>query len=131
MPKRRARRGRKPSIWIAAEKLTDIRRTLRSLGTEITRLQQRLRALDQYYSRDISQPTSKSTKTTRSGPNVRDLSYDVLVKARKGLPIRDLAEKVTRVRGNKSGQQFAQNLAVALSKDKRFKRVDRGVYALR
>ena len=57
------------------------------------------------------------------------MAFVALRKSRKALPIRELAEKVMRARGKKSGRQFAQNLAVALGKDRRFKRVDRGVYA--
>ena len=129
MPRGRSTRGRKPSIGVAADKLTEIRRTLRSLETEISRLQKRLKSLDAYYSRQVQ--TSRTARSSRRGPNVRDIAFDALRKSRKGMPIRQLAEKVMRARGKKSGRQFAQNLAVALGKDRRFKRVDRGVYAAR
>jgi hypothetical protein len=131
MPRRRSARGRKPSIGVAADKLTEIRRTLRSLGTEIVRLQQRLKSLDTYYSRQVQATAARSAKPSRRGPNVRDLAFDTLRRSKKALPIHVLAEKVMRARGKKSGQQFAQNLSVALGKDRRFKRVDRGVYAAR
>lgn len=45
--------------------------------------------------------------------------------------MKELARRVVKARGEGSGKQFAQNLAVALGKDRRFKRVERGVYALR
>jgi hypothetical protein len=129
MPKRRGTRGRKPSIGIAADKLTEVRRTLRSLGTELQRLQTRLRSLDAYYSRQVSRPSGNGAGSNHTRPNVRDLAYAILKKSRKGLPIQELAGRVVNVRGRRSGAQFAQNLAVALGKDSRFKRIDRGIYA--
>ena len=46
MPRRRSTRGRKPSIGVAADKLTEIRGTLRALGTQLGRVQQKLKSLD-------------------------------------------------------------------------------------
>jgi hypothetical protein len=130
MPGRSAR-GRKPSIGVAAAKLTEIRRTLRALSTEVRRLQERLRTLDIFYSRQTAAVSAGRTRQSRRGPNVRDIAYQVLRRSRKGLPIQELAAEVVRRRGRKSGRQFAQNLAVALGKDDRFRRIDRGVYAAR
>jgi hypothetical protein len=131
MPERRSTRGRKPSIGVAAAKLTEVRRTLRALSTEIRRLQQRLRALDSFYSKQTAALSAGKARQSRRGPNVRDIAYQVLRRTRNGLPIQDLAAEVIRRRGRKSGRQFAQNLAVALGKDDRFRRIDRGVYAAR
>lgn len=130
MPGRRSARGRKPSIGVAAAKLTDVRRSLRALSTELRRLQERLKSLDTFYSKQVAAGSSRE-RQSRRGPNVRDIAYDVLRRSRRGLPIQDLAAEVIRRRGRKSGRQFAQNLAVALGKDTRFRRIDRGVYAAR
>ena len=135
MAKRQSPRGRKPSIAVATRKLVDMRRMLKALVTETIRLQERLNSLDSFYSKHsgIARAGDQASANGRSrrGPNVRDLAYATLKRGRKALPIRDLAQKVIRARGGKAGQQFAQNLSVALGRDPRFKRVERGVYGLR
>lgn len=129
----KAKRGRKPSIAVASTQVVEMSRALRGLMTEMRRLRKRLALLDAFYSNQGRTRTalSKRTPQSRRGPNVRDLAHDVLKKTRKALPIRELARRVTRARGGRAGQQFAQNLSVALGRDRRFKRVERGVYGLR
>jgi hypothetical protein len=70
-------------------------------------------------------------QTSKRRPNVRDLAHDVLKKSKKPLHIQELAKRVSRGRRQRSGVMFAQNLGIALGKDRRFKRVDRGIYGLR
>jgi hypothetical protein len=127
------RRGRKPSIAVATAQVIDLGRTVRTLATDLRRLQTRLRFLDAYYSSQskAAASTTRTSRRSRRGPNVRDLAHDVLKKTRKALPIQELARRVTRARGGRAGKQFAQNLGIALGKDRRFKRVERGVYGLR
>jgi hypothetical protein len=70
------RRGRKPSIGVAEAHLSEIRKTLKALVTETSRLQQRLKMLDAFYTNGRSQSASLPAGTprkTRRGPNVRDL----------------------------------------------------------
>ena len=129
---KRSTRGRKPSIAVAAGKVMEIRREMKSLTTALARIQDHLNNLDAYYSnpRNLAAPSASTPRSTGKGrgPNVRDHAYRIL-KGRKSLPIQDLAKRVARARGGKAGAQFAQNLGVALSKDGRFKKVERGVYA--
>jgi len=131
MPGRKSRRGRMPSIGVPRKKLQEIKKTLKSVVTEMLRVEERLMSLEKVYRQArLAGPAATQTRRPR-GPNVRDLAYDVLKTARKALPIQDLARQVTRARHGKTGRQFAQNLSVALGQDRRFKRVERGVYGLR
>lgn len=134
MPNRKSSRGRKPDIQVAAKKLHEIRRTCKALVTELSRLEDRLNALDAFYRRNSltasAQPSGSRPGRSR-GPNVRDLAHNVLSKNRRGLPISDLSEKVATLKGGQVGAKFTLNLAAALMRDSRFRRMDRGVYGLR
>jgi hypothetical protein len=129
----RGRRGRMPSIRVTAHKVHEMRRTLKALSTELRRVEQRLRSLDSFYRkmRFGTVTPAASRPGRRSGINVRDLSFKILKGSRRGLPISEIAGRVARIRGGQVGARFTQNLGIALMRDRRFKRVDRGVYALR
>lgn len=139
MPKRLiARPGRKPSIGTATERVRQLRRTLKALVTEMSRLEARLDELDHYYTRLAKEKAriivvqSPRTATLRGrGPNVRDMAHEILLKSKNPLPIVQLAQRVERAKGGQSGAHFVQNLAAALAKDRRFTRAARGVYGLR
>lgn len=133
-----SRRGRIPSIGTAAGKVRGLRRNLKSLVTEMQRLEDRLAMLDTYYrSRRTSLSNGHGTRVgTRSGlrgrgPNVRDVAHEILSRSKKPLPITELADKVVRQKGGDAGDNFVQNLGAALYRDRRFRRVGRGVYGLR
>lgn len=133
-----SRRGRTPSISTAATKVRGLRRNLKSLVTEMQRLEDRLAMLDTYYrSRRGSVAAGAGVRTgTRTGlrgrgPNVRDVAHDILAKSRKPLTITELADKVVKEKGGEAGENFVQNLGAALYRDRRFRRVGRGVYGLR
>lgn len=129
------RRGRKPSIGTATDRVRNFRRTLKALVTELGRLETRLDDLDRYYSRLArqEQPAAAVGRPTLRGrgPNVRDTAFEILRTSKHALPIVKLAERVKKVKGGSSGKAFVQNLGAALAKDKRFRRVERGVYGLR
>jgi hypothetical protein len=134
----RSRRGRIPSIGTAAGKVRGLRRNLKSLVTEMQRLEDRLAMLDTYYrSRQGAVANGRAGRTgTRSGlrgrgPNVRDVAHDILARSRKPLPITELADMVVKQKGGTAGENFVQNLGAALYRDRRFRRVGRGVYGLR
>jgi len=126
-------RGRRPSIGVATAQVVDLSRTVRTLSTDLRRLKKRLQLLDAYYARATTiRGSGVRTRTaSRRGPNVRDLAHEVLTRTKKPLPIQDLAKKVSKARGGRPGRMFAQNLGLALGKDRCFKRVERGVYGLR
>lgn len=133
-----SRRGRKPSIGIANEKVHDVRRTLKTLVTELGRVEARLSELDRYYTRlaaEKAQVVVVERKVGSSprgrGANVRDVAFEVLKKKGKPLSIAELAPKVLKVKGGTAGDHFVQNLGAALMKDRRFRRVGRGVYGVR
>lgn len=133
-----AKRGRKPSIGTATERVRQLRRTLKSLVTEMSRLEIRLDELDHYYTRMAREKArvvvlkSRGPSTLRGrGPNVRDVAFEILKRAKGPLPIIQLAKRVHGSKGGRPGQHFAQNLGAALVKDRRFKREGRGVYGLR
>lgn len=132
------RRGRKPSIGIANEKVREVRRTLKTLVTELGRVEARLFELDRYYTRLAAHKAQvviverKIGLSPRGrGANVRDVAFEILQRKGKSLPIAELAPKVLKVKGGAAGDHFTQNLGAALMKDKRFRRVGRGVYAVR
>ena len=79
MAKRQLRRGRKPSIAVAAGKLVDMRRMLKALVTETHRLQRRLNTLDSFYSKQPAVARtggqSSTNGSSRRGPNVREAEH--------------------------------------------------------
>jgi hypothetical protein len=133
----RSRRGRIPSIGTAASKVRGLRRNLKSLVTEMARLEDRLAMLDTYYrSRRAVMANGPARGMRRQGlrgrgPNVRDVAHDILAKSRQPMPITELAERVVKQKGGDAGENFVQNLGAALYRDRRFRRVGRGVYGLR
>jgi hypothetical protein len=134
----RSRRGRIPSIGTAAGKVRGLRRNLKSLVTEMQRLEDRLAMLDSYYrsrramlaNGGSGRPVSRTGLRGR-GPNVRDVAHDILARNRKPMPITELADRVVREKGGQAGENFVQNLGAALYRDRRFRRIGRGVYGLR
>jgi hypothetical protein len=133
----RSRRGRKPSILTAAARAHGLRRSLKSLVTEVQRLERRLRMLDSYYR---SQHLALKSRAGRPagpgglrgrGPNVRDAAFKILSRLRRPAPISDLARKVIKLKRGRPGANFVQNLGAALQRDRRFKRAGRGLYGVR
>lgn len=106
--------GRKPSIGSAKEKVHEVRRTLKTLVTELGRVKARLSELDRYYTRlaaEKAQVVVVERKVGSSprgrGANVRDVAFEILQKKGRSLPIAQLAPKVLKVKGGSAGDHFA------------------------
>ncbi len=127
------RRGRAPSVLTVAEKVRELRRTLKSLITESSRIEEKLRSLDSYYRalKPAARNSGPGAGLRGRGPNVRDVAYEILSARKKPMEIRELAERVCRKKGGEAGENFVQNLGAALHRDSRFKRFGRGVYGKR
>ena len=132
------RRGRKPSIGTAAAKIHTVRRSLKGLVTELARIENRLDDLDKYYARLTSKRgrgsndgATKDGSARGRGPNIRDLAAETLKRARKPMPLREIASRVLKAKRSKGGTYFVQNLGIALGSDRRFKRSGRGISTLR
>ncbi len=128
-------RGRRPSISAASAHAGDLRRQLKTLITHCRHLEKRLLGLDVYYRsfgrREKVARHAKTRGLRGRGPNIREVSYRILKSSGKPMALRTLAEQVVREKKGQPGEYFAQNLGVALTRDRRFKRVEPGVYGLR
>lgn len=142
----RAVRGRVPSLESATERARELRKGLRALVSELGRLESRLRTLDtlykkrqDYYRKALADaadivahvPRSPAKALRGRGPNVREVAFGLLKKHRSPMPIQKLADMVIREKGGDPGANFVQNLGAALQRDRRFRRMARGVYGLR
>jgi hypothetical protein len=134
-----SRRGRRPSLKVAAHKASRIQGYLKSLTEDVADLEQRLLRLDNLLeaSRKAEAQRKKANRRPRTagirgkGPNVRDVAHEILVKRRKPMGIQELADAVLKKKPGYAGAHFTQNLGAALAKDARFKRVGRGTYSAR
>lgn len=142
----RAVRGRVPSIESAIERAHELRKGLRTLAGDMGRLEARLKTLDalykkrqNYYRKTMAEAAHLVARAPRNpgqalrgrGPNVCEVAYVVLKKHRGQLPIQKLADLVIREKGGDPGANFVQNLGAALLRDRRFRRIARGVYGLK
>ena len=134
-----SRRGRRPSLKVAARKAGKLQQNLRGLLEELGDLERRLLRLEQLLeaSRRAEREKMKKKRAARSagirgkGPNVRDLAYQLLVRRKKPLGIQEISDFVLQGKKGKAGANFTQNLGAALARDGRFHRVGRGVYAVK
>ncbi len=133
------RRGRRPSLKVAARKTDKIQRDVVSLLEDLKDLQERLLRLDTLLeaSRRADQQKAKIRAKTSSrgirgkGPNVRDVAYQLLARRKKPMGIQEISDFVLRSKKGKAGANFTQNLGAALARDPRFVRVGRGTYTVR
>jgi hypothetical protein len=136
---RLSRRGRRPSLKVAARKAGKLQQNVRSLLGELEDLEHRLVRLEQLLeaSRRSEREKLKKKRAARSagirgkGPNVRDLAYQLLARRKKPLGIQEISDFVLRGKKGKAGANFTQNLGAALARDSRFQRVGRGVYSVK
>src|SRR5262245_16416186 len=125
-----SRRGRKPSIAIASSRTRELRKVLNGVVSQLAELEDRLDGLEKYYSRLVQDLGRSKPSATRSGgfrgrgPNVKEVALVILGKSKKPLPIQELAARVQRVKGQRTGSHFAQNLGAALARDRRFRRTE-------
>lgn len=142
----RAVRGRVPSLESATERARELRKGLRALVGDLARLELRLRTLDalytkrqNYYRKALAEAAKLVAQTPRTsgkalrgrGPNVREVALGLLKKNKSPMSIQKLADLVIREKGGDPGANFVQNLGAALQRDRRFRRMARGVYGLR
>lgn len=132
------RRGRPPSLKVAARKAKKLRTELRSIRDGLADLEERLLRLDSLLQasrkaeRERARERAERTAGIRGrGPNVRDLAYQILSRRRKPMGIQDLAGQVLKSKNGKAGGNFTQNLGAALARDPRFERVGRGLYTIK
>ena len=132
-----SRRGRRPSLKVAARRANKLQKDVKSLLADLEDLENRLIRLETLLeaSRKAEKEKARRKKTSRSagirgkGPNVRDIAYQILLRRRKPLGIQEISRQVLKAKKGKAGDNFTQNLGAALARDKRFERVGRGVYA--
>ena len=133
------RRGRRPSLKVAARRVNKLQKDAKSLLTELHDLEDRLVKLEALMeaSRKADREKAKRRAATRArgirgkGPNVRDLAHQILLRRRKPMGIQEIARQVLRVKKGKPGENFTQNLGAALARDPRFRRVGRGTYTVK
>ncbi|HDY65337.1 MAG TPA: hypothetical protein ENH84_03770 [Phycisphaerae bacterium] len=115
-------------------------RKLKTLTTRRSKLTVQLSAIDRLIAKlggeDIpgkkgrAKPTPKRRKRARNKQSLADVLTSVL-KSKRGVRVAE-ASKLALSAGYKSAsKQFANIVSQALSTDKRFKKVSRGVYALK
>jgi hypothetical protein len=132
-----ARRGRLPRIGTAARKTSALKRSLKSMLRDIDLLEERLAMLDKFYRDREKMHASRREKRSPGtglrgrGSNVRDVAFELLSKKKKPMNIARLAEAVIKVKGGRPGANFTQNLGAALLRDRRFRRMGRGLYGVR
>jgi hypothetical protein len=133
------RRGRRPSLRVAARKAEKLQRDVRSILNELSDLQERLTRLDALIEASRKAEKQKARQRAGSnnrgirgrGPNVRDIAYQYLSRRRKAMGIQEIAAHVLRSKKGKAGANFTQNLGAALARDSRFVRVGRGIYTVK
>lgn len=133
------RRGRRPSLNVAARKAGKIQNDLRGVLDDLEDLQRRLIRLEVLLEASRKAEREKAKARSRStargirgkGPNVRDVAFAILARRRKSMSIQEIANLVLRAKKGEAGENFTQNLGAALARDSRFLRSGRGTYALK
>lgn len=133
-----SRRGRPPSLTVAARKTNKIQKNVKDLLGDLQDLERRLKRLESllHASRKAERERAKrrvaNNKGIRGkGPNVRDVAYQVLSRRRKPMGIQEISNQVLKIKRGAAGGNFTQNLGAALARDKRFTRVGRGMYTVK
>jgi hypothetical protein len=133
------RRGRRPSLHVAARKTGLIQRNVRSVLSDLEDLQSRLLRLETLLEAHRQAERERARRRSRvsqrgirgKGPNVRDLAFQVLARRRKPMEIQEISRTVLRLKKGNPGANFTQNLGAALARDRRFSRIGRGVYTVK
>lgn len=135
-----SRRGRRPSLKVAARKAGKIQSDLRALVADLEDLQRRLLRLETLLEASRRAEREKAKRRAKAnakgirgkGPSVSDLAAQILARRRKPMSIQDISKQVLRAKkGGEPGENFTQNLGAALARDGRFYRAGRGTYALK
>lgn len=133
-----SRRGRPPSLTVAARKTNRLQQNVRELLQDLEDLESRLVRLESLITagrkadRERAKVRAAKNRSIRGrGPNVRDVAYQVLARRKKPMGIQELSDQVLKVKKGVPGDNFTQNLGAALARDRRFNRVGRGLYTIR
>jgi hypothetical protein len=132
------RRGRPPSLKVAARKTLRLQDSVRGLLSDLEDLEKRLLRLEALLeagrkaARERARVRRAQSKGIRGkGPNIRDIAYQVMARRKKPMGIQEISDLVLRAKKGEAGGHFTQNLGAALARDKRFTRVSRGVYSVK
>ena len=137
-PRALSRRGRPPSLSVAARRTSKLQQNVRDLLTDLEDLERRLIRLNGLL--EANRKTERERARMRSanhrgirgkGPNVRDVAFQILQRRRRPMTIQELSEQVLKQKNGSAGENFTQNLGAALARDRRFSRVGRGQYTVR
>lgn len=133
-----SRRGRPPSLSVAARRTSKLQQNVRDLLNGLEDLEKRLLRLDilleanRKVERERARVRSANHRGIRGkGPNVRDVAFQILLRRRRPMTIQELSDQVLREKRGAAGENFTQNLGAALARDRRFSRVGRGQYTVR
>ena len=133
-----SRRGRPPSLSVAARRTSKLQQNVKDLLNGLEDLEKRLLRLDilleanRKLERERARVRSANHRGIRGkGPNVRDVAFQILLRRRRPMTIQELSEQVLREKRGAAGDNFTQNLGAALARDRRFSRVGRGQYTVR
>jgi hypothetical protein len=133
-----SRRGRPPSLKVAARKASKLQSDVRGLLIDLEDLERRLVRLETLLeaSRAAERERARVRRARNSGirgkgPNVRDIAFQVLARRKKPMGIQEISAQVLRVKKGRPGGNFTQNLGAALARDRRFSRVGRGQYTIK
>jgi len=138
MPRKIPRRGRPPSLAVAARKTKKLRHQVEDVIGELDDLEKRLLRLEALLKASREADRERSLKRSQNhrgirgkGPNVRDVAFQLLSRRKKPMSIQDIAEFVLKSKKGQAGANFTQNLGAALARDPRFTRAGRGLYAVK
>lgn len=132
MARRKIRTGVRTSIRTIKTMAALFRKAANLLMTEAARLKNtdaRIRRLRT----EVKQKSVRKSRVTRGmkgGVSTADIAFQILSARKKPMDIQTLATRVIAKKKGKPGEHFTQNLAAAMMRDKRFKRMGRGVYGL-
>ena len=133
-----SRRGRPPSLAVAARRTSKLQANVRDLLEGLEDLESRLLRLDglleatRKAEREKARERAANQKGIRGkGPNVRDVAYQILARRRRPMGIQEISSQVLKTKKGSPGDNFTQNLGAALARDSRFLRVGRGQYAVK
>ena len=133
-----SRRGRPPSLTVAARKTSKLQQNVRELLHDLEDLEHRLVRLESLITagrkadRERAKVRAAKNRSIRGrGPNVRDVAYQVLARRKKPMGIQELSDQVLKIKKGVPGENFTQNLGAALARDRRFSRVGRGLYTIK
>lgn len=115
--------------WLT-EEISVREEQLHRIGVEAARLRSLLELHIPEWGRDAFEILVPAAGSDRSGPSWRQAAVDVLAQADAPMHYRDISEAIARVGQGLGGQDPAETLLAALSRDPEFKRVGRGMYWL-